>query len=87
MTNDDIKAIALANGFTLREQPDGSMDLNPYVYGFARAMFEQGRGISAQADANVAAMYDAMQEAIRATSLNQYPRRCCGYGFWYGWIR
>ena len=38
MTNGDIKAIALANGFTLREQPDGSMDLNPYVYGFARAM-------------------------------------------------
>ena len=68
MTNDDIKAIALANGFTLREQPDGGMDLNPYVYGFARAMFERGRGVSAQADANVAAMYDAMQEAIRATS-------------------
>ena len=42
MTNDDIKAIALANGFTLREQKDGSMDLNPYVYGFARAMFGAG---------------------------------------------
>lgn len=70
MTNDEIKAVALANGFTLRVQPDGSIDLNPYVYGFARAMFERGRGIRAQADANVAAMYDAMQAAIKATSCN-----------------
>lgn len=38
MTNDEIKTLALANGFTLREQPDGSMDLNPYVYAFARAL-------------------------------------------------
>ena len=44
MTNDEIRALALSHGFTLRPQPDGSMDLNPYVYGFARAMFEQGRG-------------------------------------------
>lgn len=38
MTNDQIKEIALANGFKLKEQPDGAMDLNPYVYDFARAL-------------------------------------------------
>lgn len=38
MTNDKIKEIALANGFKLKEQPDGTQDLNPYVYEFARAL-------------------------------------------------
>lgn len=38
MTNDQIKEIALANGFKLKEQPSGEMDLNPYVYEFARAL-------------------------------------------------
>lgn len=38
MTNDQIKEIALANGFKLKEQPDGSMDLNPYVYEFAQKL-------------------------------------------------
>ena len=38
MTNDQIKELALANGFKLKEQPNGEMDLNPYVYEFARAL-------------------------------------------------
>ena len=38
MTNDKIKEIALENGFKLKEQPNGEMDLNPYVYDFARAL-------------------------------------------------
>lgn len=38
MTNEQIKEIALASGFKLKEQPDGDMDLNPYVYDFARAL-------------------------------------------------
>lgn len=35
MNNERIKEIALANGFKLKEQPNGEMDLNPYVYDFA----------------------------------------------------
>lgn len=38
MTNEQIKEIALANGFKLKEQPNGEMDLNPYVYEFARQL-------------------------------------------------
>lgn len=38
MTNDQIKEIALKSGFKLKEQSDGSTDLNPYVYDFARAL-------------------------------------------------
>lgn len=38
LTEDKIYEIALRNGFSVKEQPDGTMDLNPYVYEFARAL-------------------------------------------------
>lgn len=38
MTDEQIKEIALANGFKLKEQPNGDVGLNPYVYDFARAL-------------------------------------------------
>ena len=34
----EIKEIALANGFSLKEQASGNMDLNAYVYDFANAI-------------------------------------------------
>ncbi len=33
-----IRELALANGFKLKQQPDGTMELNPYVYEFAAAL-------------------------------------------------
>lgn len=33
-----IKELALANGFKLKEQASGNMDLNAYVYNFANAI-------------------------------------------------
>jgi len=41
MTNEQIKDIALANGFKLKEQSDGTQDLNPYVYDFARVLIDE----------------------------------------------
>lgn len=38
MNNDQIKTIMLANGFKEKDQGDGRMDLNPYVYAAARAL-------------------------------------------------
>lgn len=38
MNAEQIKALALENGFQLKEQPSGEMDLNPYVYQFAEAL-------------------------------------------------
>lgn len=38
LTREEIKRIALANGFKLKKQPDGSLDLNPYVYECAEAL-------------------------------------------------
>ena len=35
-----IKQIALDNGFKLKQQPNGEMDLNPYVYQFATELIE-----------------------------------------------
>ena len=40
ITNEQIKKIALENGFKLKDQPNGELDLNPYVYDFARALLQ-----------------------------------------------
>lgn len=48
MTNDQIKEIALANSFKLKEQPSGEMDLNPYVYEFARKLLSHQTEVMAQ---------------------------------------
>ncbi|QFP93532.1 hypothetical protein [Edwardsiella phage vB_EtaM_ET-ABTNL-9] len=34
MDKERIKKMALGSGFKLKEQPNGEMDLNPYVYEF-----------------------------------------------------
>ena len=41
MNKQDVKKLALDCGFKLKEQPDGSMDLNPYVYTFADKLIKQ----------------------------------------------
>jgi hypothetical protein len=38
MDKQRIREMALAAGFKLKPQPDGTEDLNPYVYDFARAL-------------------------------------------------
>ena len=41
MNKQDVKKLALDCGFKLKEQPDGSMDLNHYVYTFADKLIKQ----------------------------------------------
>ena len=36
-----IKDVALECGFKLKEQPNGDLDLNPYVYTFADKLIKQ----------------------------------------------
>ena len=38
-----IKELALANGFKLKEQASGNMDLNAYVYDFANAIEREAK--------------------------------------------
>ena len=35
-----IKKVALENGFKLKAQSNGTLDLNPYVYDFAKALLK-----------------------------------------------
>ena len=41
MNKAKIRELALANGFKLKQQPDGTMELNPYVYDFAAELMAE----------------------------------------------
>lgn len=71
MNKQQIKELALANGFKLKGQPDGTFDLNPYVYEFASALAaEAGRaGFLAGVEARRIALLNDEQADIKA---NQY---------------
>jgi hypothetical protein len=43
MNKEQVRALALQHGFTLRETIDCPMDLRPYVYEFAQALLEAAR--------------------------------------------
>ena len=51
MTRDQLKALALHHGFTERLQPDGGMDLNPYVYDLLEKVLRIGE-LKARQDLN-----------------------------------
>lgn|GEM_PF-6314595 len=59
MNKKQIKDLALSNGFKLKEQPSGEMDLNPYVYEFASALI-------AKANERVAIYKRGINKAIEA---------------------
>ena len=40
MNREQVKQIALECGFKLKVQPDGTQDLNPYVYVFAERLIQ-----------------------------------------------
>jgi len=40
MSKQKIRQLALDKGFKLKEQSNGEMDLNPYVYDFAEALIK-----------------------------------------------
>lgn len=50
LTRDEIRTIALENGFTLKDQPDGSKDLHPYVYRFAENLLAAASKTSSKQD-------------------------------------
>lgn len=43
MDIEKVKELALANGFKLKEQASGNMDLNAYVYDFANAIEREAK--------------------------------------------
>jgi len=61
MNKEKIKELALANGFKLKEQPDGAMDLNPYVFEFAAAL---ERVATAELKAHVEALQKQKEQLL-----------------------
>jgi len=49
----EIRALFLAHGFKMEQQPDGSIDLNPACYSIAQALTEQYGEIYGQPAGNV----------------------------------
>lgn len=49
MDKERVKAIALEAGFELKPQPNGSEDLNPYVYHFANGLLAESSKTSPDA--------------------------------------
>ena len=47
MDIEKVKELALANGFKLKEQASGNMDLNAYVYDFANAIEQAAKAQAA----------------------------------------
>ena len=58
-----IKELALANGFKLKEQASGNIDLNAYVYDFANAI-EQAAKAQAVPDGFVLVPKEPTQELL-----------------------
>ena len=58
-----IKELALANGFSLKEQASGNMDLHSYVYEFANAI-EQAAKAQAVPDGFVVVPKEPTQELL-----------------------
>lgn len=74
MTPDEkqkIKEFALQAGFTERVQPDGRLDLNPYVYTFALGMLRNGM---------LRAAAVCFERAERLTEQRNLAETTCGHG-------
>ena len=71
MNNEQIKEIALANGFKLKEQPNGEVDLNPYVYKFSRELLKVQHRVKERANeilrlrTNVSNAIDCLNEVTK----------------------
>jgi len=58
LTEEDIKRLALENGFKLKQQPSGEMELNPYVYDFARALIDAAKSSEKEAHESDDGLHD-----------------------------
>lgn len=74
MNKEQIKALALANGFSLKQQPEGNEDLNPYVYQFAAALAAQAVLDAIDAHKNNVMTF-GFDSAIRITDLIKYANK------------
>lgn len=79
MDNQTVKNLALANGFKLKEQPNGELDLNPYVYEFANALEKICRTYEPVLDAPARVGSTKFQKGIRWSTLVECAQRYFNY--------
>lgn len=81
ISDGEIRDIALKAGFTVREQPDGEFDLNPYVYDFARTLIKRARGTlvapERTAKAILVVKVDKQSGATREYDVSATPAEVC----------
>ena len=70
-----IKELALANGFLLKEQASGNMDLHSYVYEFANAIEQAAK---AQAVPEGFVLVDKHQLAQLMANMDSFGKKALG---------
>ncbi|QFS17014.1 hypothetical protein FHP22_05475 [Acinetobacter indicus] len=75
MDIEKVKELALANGFKFKEQADGSMDLNAYVYDFANAI---EREVKAQTIPEKDAVIKKLSDQLYAQEMKASTARVLG---------
>ena len=70
-----IKELALANGFSLKEQASGNMDLHSYVYEFANAIEQAAK---AQAVPEGFVLVDKHQLAQLMANMDSFRKKALG---------
>lgn len=75
MDRDAIRALALAHGFKLKPQPDGTEDLNPYVYDFAVALMATALDQDLLTEVGQRAIYLAAKYSGEALTLQEQIKR------------
>lgn len=81
MENQTIKELALANGFKLKEQLNGEMDLNPYVYDFAKALKK-----AATQQSNLEKVMAIHAEMLKTNHYCYFELAYTRYTDWMVWI-
>lgn len=70
-----IKELALANGFSLKEQASGNMDLHSYVYEFANALLKEaipeGSVLVANNSKTVVSIEKMVEQQVEASGITQ----------------
>lgn len=70
MTDDQIQAAALAAGFKLKPQPDGSMALHPHVFEFARQLLAAGQQAAQDQIADLLQQLEQSRESFQVAILS-----------------
>lgn len=68
MNKKRVRELALSNGFKLKQQPSGEMDLNPYVYDFADALLEKANERVKELEKELKESEDALDAAEQQLS-------------------